>query len=55
MSFPERACTQQSQGQCEARAESTSLLDVYAEVKPALGRAKDGIKDNFCIAFVNNV
>lgn len=28
------------QGQCETRAESTSLLDGYAEVKPALGKAK---------------
>ena len=28
------------QGQCEASAESTSLLDGYAEAKPALGEAK---------------
>jgi hypothetical protein len=44
MSFPERDCTRQSQGQCEARAESTSLLDGYAEPMPALGKAK-GKKD----------
>lgn len=43
------------QGQCEARAESTSLLDGYAEPMPALSKANDRIKGNFCIAFVNNV
>jgi len=29
-----------NQGQCEPRAESTSLLDGYAEAKPALGETK---------------
>jgi len=29
-----------NQGQCEPRAESTSLLDGYAEAKPALNEVK---------------
>ena len=44
----------QKQGQCEARAESTSLLNGYAEPKPALGKAKGRVKreeSHACMSF----